>query len=39
MFQLSNFPTVIKLERGGGGLGLNGPAIKSRTLFSASLRP
>ena len=32
MFQRSN---AIKL-RGGGGLGLNGPAIKRRTFFAAS---
>ena len=31
-FQRSNDPTDIKLE-GGGGLGVNGPAIKKRTFF------
>ena len=31
-----NVPTAIKLE-GGGGLGINGPAIKRRTFFTASL--
>ena len=35
--ELSNVSTVIKLE-GGGGLGLNGPAIKRRTFFAASFR-
>ena len=35
IFQRSKISTPIKLE--GGGLGLNGPAIKRRTFFSASL--
>ena len=35
----SNVPTAIKLEGGrGGGLGLNGPAIKRINFFAASLR-
>ena len=36
-FQRSKISTAIKLEDG-RGLGLNGPAIKTRTFFSASLR-
>ena len=36
-FQRSQISTAIKLE-GGGGLGLNGPAIKRRTFFAASLK-
>ena len=32
-FQRSKISTAIKLK-GGGGLGLNGPAIKRRTFFS-----
>ena len=35
-FQRSKVSTAIKLE--GGGLGLNGPGIKRRTFFAASLR-
>ena len=35
-FQRSKISTAIKLE-GRGGLGLNGPAIKRRTFFAASL--
>ena len=31
--------TVTLSSRGGGGLGLNGTAIKRRTIFAASLRP
>ena len=38
-FQRSKIFTTIKVEgrRGGGELGLNGPAIKRRTFFAASL--
>ena len=32
-FECSNVPTAIKLEVGGGWLGLNGPAIKRKTCF------
>ena len=35
----NNFASnVPKRSRGGGGFGLNGPAIKRRTFFAASLR-
>ena len=35
-FQPTDVSTAIKHE-GGGGLGLNGPTIKGRTFFAASL--
>ena len=35
--RLKKNPTAIKLGGGGGGLGLNGPAIKKIIFFAASL--